>query len=946
MASKQEALAKVETLIERFTEQYDSYKSSGYNETLTRRDFIDPFFKALGWDIDNENGYAEAYREVVHEDKIKISGKLKAPDYSFKLAGGKRLFFVEAKKPSILIKEDMVPAYQLRRYGWNDKLAISIITDFEEFAVYDCTKKPNPKDKASTARIKYINYTNYIKEFDFIWDTFSKEAVLKGRFDKFVKSDTLKKGTATVDNEFLKSLDAWRTLLATNIAKQNKQLDEDELNFVVQQTIDRIIFLRIAEDRGIEPYENLKASYKISKNHYHNLFGLFTEADDKYNSGLFDFKKDSLSKSLVVENNVVKNIIDDLYYPNSPYEFSVLSVEILGSAYEQFLGKQIKIDAAHRAKIEEKPEVRKAGGVYYTPQYIVDYIVENTIGKQIQGKTPKQIAHFKIVDPACGSGSFLLGAYQYLLTWHKDYYTNKGKLPKNKKKSPITPDGNLTTAEKKRILLNNIYGVDIDVNAVEVTKLSLLLKCMEGETQASINHQLGLLRERVLPSLEDNIKSGNSLIEPDIYEQELDFGEEQKIKPFSWQNAFPKVFAAGGFDVVIGNPPYVMAQIENSQKRYFLTKYKYQQGKLDLYRLFIEKSVSIINNNGILSFIIPNSILTIPSCKDLRYYLLKQTGEIQIFNFYGQVFTNVSINNIILTLKRGKKGNEITLYNDRSSNPSHESVISSSKDSLILKKQDVLKHPDYFITVSKNNAEDELIKKIENNSQRLFELADYTLGMQVYHNTLHSQLEIKKRVYHSKTKDGETYYPESKGKNIKPFFFNPEVKEFVSYGAWCYNKPDWDFCSKERILIREIPNEHGLVSCYTDSIHVSNKAIIIVIGNRIDNKNLLGILNSKLIGFYIFNSTEKGKQRLFPRISLSTIKNLPVKVNENINNEIKKNVELMLQLNKELHTTTLHTQKEQLQQRIYYTDDKINQAVYKLYNLSKEEIQIIEAANS
>jgi adenine-specific DNA-methyltransferase len=347
--------------------------------------------------MDNSNGYAEAYREVIHEDKVKIGGATKAPDYSFRLSGGKRLFFVEAKKPSVFVKDEILPAYQIRRYGWSAKLPISIITDFEEFAVYYCTKKPNPADKASTARIKYLTFKDYSKEFDFLWDTFSKEKVLKGSFDKFVASDTHKKGTTTVDKEFLQSLDHWRTLIAIDICKQNKNLDEDEINFAVQQTIDRLIFLRIAEDRSIEPYGQLKDSI-LQGNYYDNLFSLFRNADDKYNSGLFDFKKDLISKHLVVDNKVIKTIVNDLYYPQSPYEFSVLSVEILGSAYEQFLGKQIRVDQSHRVKIEEKPEVRKAGGVYYTPQYIVDYIVQNTVGKLIEGQTPIEVSKIKIVD--------------------------------------------------------------------------------------------------------------------------------------------------------------------------------------------------------------------------------------------------------------------------------------------------------------------------------------------------------------------------------------------------------------------------------------------------------------------------------------------------------------------------------------------------------------------
>ncbi|MBK6986373.1 MAG: N-6 DNA methylase [Bacteroidetes bacterium] len=171
-----------------------------------------------------------------------------------------------------------------------------------------------------------------------------------------------------------------------------------------------------------------------------------------------------------------------------------MPVEVLGNAYEQFLGKVIRINKAHHAVIEEKPEVRKAGGVFYTPQYIVDYIVENTVGKLIAGKTPKEIEKIKIVDPACGSGSFLLGAFDYLLKYHQNYYH---KNPPTAKSGIITPVGTISTAEKKKILLNNIYGVDLDANAVEVSKLSLLLKCMEGETEASIKQQITMFNERV-----------------------------------------------------------------------------------------------------------------------------------------------------------------------------------------------------------------------------------------------------------------------------------------------------------------------------------------------------------------------------------------------------------------------------------------------------------------
>ena len=653
---KQAALDKIKSLVQRFDEQKDFYRRADYNETQTRRDFIDPFWKALGWDIDNENGYAESYREVIHEDRVKVGGATKAPDYSFRLVGGKRLFFLEAKKPSVAIKDDIQPAYQVRRYGWSAKMPISVITDFEEFAIYDCSNKPKPTDKASNGRIKYLTYDNYLSEFDFIWDTFSKEKVLKGSFDKYITSDKNKKGTTTVDNEFLQSLDKWRVELALNIALRNKDIDEDELNFVVQHTIDRIIFLRIAEDRSAEPYGELQNSFK-SGDYYQNLLRNFHIADQKYNSGLFDFRKDQISEKITIDNKVIKSIISELYYPICPYEFSVLSVEILGSAYEQFLGKQITLSKNGKAQIEEKPEVRKAGGVYYTPQYIVDYIVKNTIGKLIDNKTPKEVSKIKIADPACGSGSFLIGAYQFLLTWHKDFYTQNGKQSKGNKNNPLTPTGELTTAEKKRILLNNIYGVDLDSNAVEVTKLSLLLKCMEGETKETIEAQTKLFHDRILPTLDNNIKSGNSLIDLDYYDNELDFGEERKVKPFSWQKAFPEIFQNGGFDCVIGNPPYVKEYtsretFEQIRKSHLA---KYYQGKMDLWYFFVCYSIDILKPNGLLGFIVPNNWVTNAGASILRNKVLADSTIKNIVDFGAyMVFDSASIQTMVLILRKVK----------------------------------------------------------------------------------------------------------------------------------------------------------------------------------------------------------------------------------------------------------------------------------------------------
>ena len=1003
MQSKEEAINKITSLVQRFEEQKEFYKNKDYNETQTRRDFIDPFWKALGWDVDNENGYAESYREVIHEDRVKVGGATKAPDYSFRLAGGKRLFFLEAKKPSIEIKDEIEPAYQIRRYGWSAKMAISVIMDFEEFAIYDCTSKPKPTDKASTARIKYLTYNNYINEFDFIWDTFSKECVLKGSFDKYIQSDKNKKGTTTVDRDFLQSLDKWRMEFARNIALRNKNITEDELNFVVQNTLDRIIFLRIAEDRSAEKYGDLHNAISASKginppvNYYHNLLQLFHIADQKYNSGLFDFRKDKISKTISIDNKIIKSIISELYYPVCPYEFSVLSVEILGSTYEQFLGKQISLSKGGRATVEEKPQVRKAGGVYYTPQYIVDYIVKNTVGKLIENKTPKDVSNIKIVDPACGSGSFLIGAYQYLLNWHKDYYLNADmrlsdfrlsdmrqsdnrKSEIGNRQSVLTPAGELTTAEKKRILLNNIYGVDLDSNAVEVTKLSLLLKCMEGETQETIEAQSRLFHDRILPTLDNNIKSGNSLIDLDYYDNRLDFGEERKIKPFSWKKAFPEVFdryvpkekkidfqeqyqkvkklyddteelisqyvsepeaeylmRVSGFDCVIGNPPYVVIEGEfrnDDLLKYFKNKYKSASYKIDLYHLFIERGLNLLKINGQLGFITPSNFLSNNGLFKLRETILSES-YIEILNVIkGKVFLGASVDTTVSVLSK-------------SSNKQKSKFIHSQWDKSSLHETSV----EEFDQDNFNKNEGKIF--ISTKTNKKLNVETFELGAK-YFVKFGMQLRDRKMFIADVIKNNQTdlitefHRPCYTGKNVKKWnmeygnllaYFNREAKRGGCWDEKMHN-------ATPKIIISQIGT---YPTCALDEKgYCCLNTVFMVIPkpeSKIDIKFILAVLNSKFIAnYWICNFSDL--RQTFPKIKGSYLEKLPIpEIGEDQQkqyDEIVKNVDLILQLNKELQTATLPEKKEQIQSRIGYCEDKINEIVYGLYGLTEEEVRIIE----
>lgn len=608
-------------LIERYEAQREAYESGAYKETQIRVEFIDPFFKALGWDVHNEQGFAEAYKDVIHEDALKIGGATEAPDSCFRI-GGARKFFVECKKPSVNIKDAPHPAYQLRRYGWSAKLPVSILTDFEEFAVYDCRIKPGKNDASAVGRVMYLTFKQYAERWDEIAAIFSRDAVLKGSFDKFAEGAKGKRGTASVDDAFLEEIERWRDLLARNIALRNPALSQRELNFAVQKTIDRIIFLRICEDRGIEPYGRLLA-LRNGERVYPRLCELFQRADERYNSGLFHFRSekdrerdvDELSLALAMDDKVLKDIFGNLYYPESPYEFSVLSADILGQVYERFLGKVIRLTAGHQAKVEEKPEVRKAGGVYYTPDFITREIVRQTIGAQIEAKTPKQVAKLRFCDMACGSGSFLIAAFQFLIDWHRDYYVKDSPEKHSKILYRSGDDWRLATDEKKRILLNNIYGADIDSQAVEVTKLSLLLKVLEGESQESLTKQFELFRERALPDLGRNIQCGNSLIGSEAYQhQQLSLLSEEdryRINLFDWAQAFPQVFGQGGFDAIIGNPPYIRIQTMKEWAPVEVELYKdlYRSagaGNYDIYVVFVEKALGLLNKTGRLGFILPH----------------------------------------------------------------------------------------------------------------------------------------------------------------------------------------------------------------------------------------------------------------------------------------------------------------------------------------------------
>ena len=997
---------KLTQLTDLFKRNRKQYNTSAYDEANTRTDFIDKFFELLGWDIRNEQGYSEQYREVVREDKVRINEKVKAPDYAFRI-GGVRKFFVEAKKPSVNIKDELEPAFQVRRYGYTAKLPLCILTDFEEFAVYDTRIKPSPSDKPSTARIFYCTFDEYHKHFDFIFNTFSKEAILKGSFDTYIQENKNKKGTSEVDKELLKLIEGWRTDIAKNIALRNPSLNIYHLNTAVQKIIDRIIFLRIAEDKEMEEYGLLQ---KITESGtvYQKLQSIFDGANKKYNSGLF--KPHDWLRSLIIDDAILSSIINGLYYPECPYEFSILPVEILGNIYEQFLGKIIKfrnVKGGHTALIEEKPEVKKAGGVYYTPQYIVRYIVENTLGVKIKGQSPDAITQLKVVDPACGSGSFLVEAYQQLLNYHLDYYSSEKERKQALKNSLIYETGKnvykLTIEEKQRILLNNIYGVDIDGQAVEVTKLSLYLKLLENEgSETKDRGQLFNFSDiKLLPSLDSNIKCGNSLVGSDYYNEKdvslFDDEAMRKINTFDWDKEFPEVFARGGFDCVIGNPPYVK-EYTNRDCFEGLRSHPCYQGKMDVWYFFGYQGIVFLKDDGLIGFIAPNNWITNAGASIFRNFILNNARILQYVDFGNyKVFENASIQTMIYIMQKTKDAGNYAVPYSRLDN--EHPAVSDVIDFLTNDNKGVNTH--FIARIEKAQCVDnyilflnpkiaEVLHKIQAAGTTFFEKDEISTGIDVHQDfcneksaaTLGNTALQGSGIFNITTEEYESLQllPEEKTL-VKPFYTSSELRRYFGNAKntlWVIytdsqfknkaamkpyphlkahldrfakvitsdNKPyglhrarDEQFFKGEKIVSLRKTAEPCFT--YTDFDCYVSQSYNVIKTTRFNLKFLTALLNSNVIKFWLRykgkmqgNNFQVDKEPLLaiPLISVSSEEQAPFITL----------ADQMLETQRRLQQALSDDDKKLLEQRAAILDKQIDNAVYKLYNLTADEVKIVE----
>ncbi len=993
----------VTQLVEKFHRDKERFKHPEYNEAQLRQEFVNPFFAALGWDVGDS-------KQVLHEAALRSGGSVKHPDYSF-LAGHRRAFYVETKKPSINIGSSIEPAEQLRSYGWSGDTAVGILTNFAEFAVYDCRVEPRQGDSPEEARIMYLTSSQYLEEWQRLRETLSYEAVREGKHGDIL--ETTAKGVLRVDEAFLRDMEVWRADLAEHLHKQarfiGRTLSQRELNHLVQRTIDRIVFLRIAEDRNLESYGRLERAVSVRRNVYNEIKQLYLAADKRYNSGLFHFdpadkarpNPDTLSLEIYIVDNVLRKIIADLYPPKSRYQFSVISADILGQVYERFLGKVIEVRSDGESTdvtVEEKPEVRKAGGVYYTPGYIVDYIVENTLGKLLAGKSPEQAAELRVLDPACGSGSFLVGAYQYLLDWHLNYYDahySQYRMRCRDSGAGLV----LTTREKRRILLNNIYGVDLDQNAVEVSKLSLLLKMLEKENEATGRADM---EEPILPDLSGNIKWGNSLIGSDFFPvddlAEKDDEELLRVKPFDWDSkeGFGESMAAGGFDAVIGNPPYIRIQTMRETAPETVPYYKENyvsasKGNYDIYVLFIERGRHLLNTQGKLGYIVPSKFFSTDYGIALRGLLAEEQLIDQIVDFgHSQVFDSATTYTCLLFLSKTSE----TSFQYLSTEP--QEITSDKQNSRVIKKSTLSAKSWMFLTEHEHN----LLSKLSDNAEELLELpADMSRGSSSGADTVFClkledgkfftrqnemvriEAEMLRQPIYATDFDRYSFKPRNDERIIFPYEVSSSGYSLMDEDvikARFPNTYSYLLSNKERLLKRKqfkgwysfsAPrnlNQHdnaqilvpllankGLFSLYPDHANryclMASGGFSVSLLNKDDGlstKYLLGLVNSRLLFWNLRQISNKFRggwitctKQYFGQLPIRTI-DFDNPDDVRMHGDMVKLVDEMLDMHRQLAGASL-VKRGVIEALIERTDREIDALVYRLYGLSEGEVAVV-----
>ena len=972
-------------------------------------EFLNDIFSLILGAVNKSSGKDEW--NLQRETKTKIDGQKADGVIGFFDVNGKDdvRAVIELKGPTISLDQRQKRSGDTRtpveqafnyapKYGKNCQWVI--VSNYKEIRLYrsnDMTEYEvffleNLKDDLEFQ--KFI----YILSFDALVGTANKKA------KALELSEEYQKNQIEIEKKFYNEYRNIRLHIFENMKENNPETDENTLLEKVQKLLDRFLFICFCEDKGLLEKDFFNTILKKGKD-FGSIFDIFKvfcnwinlgnpkENISHFNGGLF--KNDDVLNILNIDDKVFEEL-----KKISDYDFdSDLNVNILGHIFEQSISdiEELKKSISGE-EFDQKKSKRKKDGIFYTPQYITKYIVENSIKNWLDDKRkelgeddlPKlnekdyifdiakknytknyrkhiefwqqyreAVRNIKIIDPACGSGAFLITAFEFLLNYNK-YLDDKI--------FDLVGTSDLFSDRTKEILQNNIFGVDLNKESVEITKLSLWLKTAD--------------KNKTLASLENNIKCGNSLIDdPEIVGN----------LAFNWEKEFPEIFANGGFDIVVGNPPYGV-NFDDKTKKYLL-EFDKLVPDYEIYIYFISLYRKILKNNGYLSYIFPNTFLSTLFGKKYRENLFNTITVKEIIDLSNDnTFVDASVRTIIFSFKNILENSDIKFLKTR------DKTFYSFKDYL---KNEVMENIENIASLFfQNKKEKEIISKIKNN-QKLADFFEVSQGLIPYDKYRgHDEYTIKNRIWHSNVKKDETYKKELKGEDVKQYLLNWNNELWISYGEWLAAPRERKFFVNKRILIREITKDK-LFACYTEEEFYNTPSLINVINEKdiLELKYILTIVNSKLLGWYHNKTSPKANKGLFPKILVNDVRNLPL-VNIPLEKQqpfIEK-ADKMLSLNKELQDLSQKFQRMLLRKfdleklstklqewylldfsdfikelkrlkvklslsqeseweeyfleeklkavaidsEIKATDKEIDSMVYRLYDLTDEEIKIIE----
>jgi len=803
---KEKARTDIADLVNRLEQVIESGKEATFSEADVSSKFILPFLDALGWDTKDI--------DQVKEQRRTLSGPV---DYTLSVNRKPRLL-LELKKfdeqldgcREVHGRKETFPE-QATRYAWHLKVEWVVLTNFKEIRLYNSYyRKP-----ADGLRLQ-LRFPQFVSELDRLW-ILSLASVQAGELDKIEK----KAERENIDEAVLEDLLEIRRLLSDNISSSNTSLPIETVRENVQKIMDRLIVIRVAEDKGLIGFESLRKELESWKNRglptpfMRSLKSLFRDFDDIYNTKLFEPHK---CEDLSIENKVLETVIDVLYQ----YNFDLISADVLGAIYEDYLGHVLQQTTSGGVQIIESSEARKKEGIYYTPTHLVEYVVKETLGEILQKcESPDDVAKINILDPACGSGSFLIKAFDAIKEWYENY---NSKL--NAKGESLVGHFRKITDIECRILADNLFGIDIDPEAAEIAAVNLMLKAIK--------------RGQKLPQiLGQNIRVGNSLVNgSEEGFSSLPPEAREGLKPFVWEQEFQDVLAHGGFDVVIGNPPYYKVRKTNPIRisRSFETV---KTGPVNAAMMFIDQATRLAKSNGKVGLVLPKMLLYTKGWEGSRKIVF--ANQVKSIIDCQEAFEKVLLEQVLLALTKTSpeesskyyigeaKGLDITI------SPKHIAQnLASKEDFLFIEPSDVA----YRIR-----------EKMLKGSLPLGNVCDIILGLGIQSFSC----------WHDTPKPGDLSI--LRGDDIQMWhirgclYFSPSAPEMQPYSGNIATLQVPHIVAQRIIAHIRYPRSHIILMAAYDakgSFAFNTVVHFLLKDTSFDYRYILGLLNSKLFSFYAY----------------------------------------------------------------------------------------------